>query len=118
VAGVVCSLYRVAARRRHDLCADRGLSAGAQVGLDGLETDAAGWQTAAADSLAVYAAADVSGVEPDGQGTSDGSGNLSFAGLSTGLYLAVFARRRPAAPPPTAFRRICWRCPNGMPAEP
>jgi hypothetical protein len=88
VPGVVCRLYRVAALNGTAFTPTAAFT-GAQVKLNGL-ADAAGWQTAA-DSLAVYATAEENGIEPDGQGTSDGSGNLSFAGLSTGLYLAVFA---------------------------
>ena len=88
VAGVVCSLYRVAAVDGTTFVPTAAFQQ-ARVGLDGLETDAQ-WQ-AAADSLAVFAAADVSGVAPDGQARTDADGRASFTGLPTGLYLAVFA---------------------------
>jgi hypothetical protein len=88
VSGVVCSLYRVA-----DLSGTAFTPVpafeNAGIKVNGLTTDAK-WQ-AAADSLAVYAAAGVNHIVPDRQEKSDGGGTIAFSGLTAGLYLAVFS---------------------------
>jgi len=87
VSGVVCKLYRVADLNGTAFTLTDSFS-GAQVQLSGLKTDTQ-WQTAA-DSLAVYASADVNKLTPERQGSADSTGTIAFADLPVGLYLAVF----------------------------
>lgn len=54
------------------------------VQIDGLDAD--GW-TAAASTLAAYAAAD--NIQPTASGTTDADGKAVFDGLRTGLYLVI-----------------------------
>jgi hypothetical protein len=88
VSGVVCSLYRVAEINGTTFTPTAAFK-NAQIKLNGLTTDAQ-WQTAA-DSLAVYAAADGNKITLDRKESSDSGGKISFTGLPTGLYLAVFS---------------------------
>jgi hypothetical protein len=87
VKGVECELYRAADLSGTTFTATAQFKA-AKVELNGLETSAQ-WQ-AAANSLAVYAQNSANGVKPTASGVSDGSGNVGFSGLASGLYLAVF----------------------------
>jgi hypothetical protein len=88
VPGAGCRLYRVASLSGTTFTAV-GSFRQAQVSLRGLTT-AAQWQTAA-DSLAVFAAAEENGIVPDCEAQTDAAGKAAFSGLSTGLYLAIFA---------------------------
>jgi len=88
VEGVKCSLYRVADVNGTTFTAADQFKA-ANVKLNGV-TKSEEWQTAA-NSLAVYAGATDNKIQPAASGVSDSGGKMSFSGLETGLYLAVFS---------------------------
>mgnify|MGYP001407060416 CR=1 FL=1 len=85
VPGAACRLYRVASLSGTSFTL-AGAFGSAAVDLTSLST-ADAWQTAA-DALAAYAAAE--NAAPTATGQTDAAGRLAFAGLQTGLYLAVF----------------------------
>jgi hypothetical protein len=88
VSGVSCTLYRAADINGTVFTATKEF-APAKIDLSALKTSG-DWQKAAY-SLASYAGAKSSGVSAAASGKSDASGKLSFSGLETGLYLAVFS---------------------------